>query len=84
MDGFEVGSYTHNTKQQVISDTGTSWLGGPSAQIREIATQAHATYDSANQIWTVSCTAANLPNIVLTIGGQKYSIPSAEYVLDVS
>ncbi|KAH7697654.1 aspartyl protease-like protein [Aphelenchoides avenae] len=34
-------------------------------------------------LYTVACDAKNLPDIVLTIGGKKYNIPSSEYVLDL-
>jgi len=83
IDAFSVGTATVTKKQQVISDTGTSWLGGPTAQIKDIVTATKAKYDAQNQIYTVECTVKGLPDIVFTIGGVKYNIPQAEYVLDL-
>ncbi|GMS90083.1 hypothetical protein PENTCL1PPCAC_12258, partial [Pristionchus entomophagus] len=31
MTSFAIGSYSSNTKLDVISDTGTSWIGAPSS-----------------------------------------------------
>jgi len=83
IDAFSIGTSTVTKKQQVISDTGTSWLGGPTAQIKNIATATKATYDNTQGVYTVACTATNLPDIIFTIGGKKYNIPSTEYVLDL-
>jgi hypothetical protein len=83
VDSFTVGSYTIGKSQQVISDTGTSWLGGPQNGINDIVQATGATYDSFNQLYTVPCTKTGLPDIVFTIGGMKYNIPQAEYVLDL-
>jgi hypothetical protein len=81
--GFSVGKYSVNKKQQLISDTGTSWLGGPQAQINDIVQATGAQYDPVNQLYTVSCTQTGLPDIVFTIGGMKYPIPATEYVIDL-
>ncbi|VDD88568.1 unnamed protein product [Enterobius vermicularis] len=84
MDGFKIGTYTSNTKYQVISDTGTSWIGGPSSAISAIATQTGGSYDWYNQLYTVPCSKmdTDLP-LIFTIDGQEYSIPSFEYILDL-
>ena len=81
---FKIGTYTSNTKYQVISDTGTSWIGGPSSAISAIATQTGGSYDWYNQLYTVPCSKmdTDLP-LIFTIDGQEYSIPSFEYILDV-
>lgn len=82
--GFSVGSYSVSRAQQAISDTGTSWLGGPQDQINDIVQATNAQYDPVNELYYVSCTATGLPDIIFTIGGVKYNIPSTEYVIDVS
>uniref|UniRef100_A0A7E4VW61 Peptidase A1 domain-containing protein n=1 Tax=Panagrellus redivivus TaxID=6233 RepID=A0A7E4VW61_PANRE len=82
IDSFEVGSYKHAKSAQVISDTGTSWLGAPEADTNGIVKQTGATYDYTNGIYTVSCDA-KLPDLVFKIGGKTYTIPQKEYVLDL-
>lgn len=83
VDSFSVGTYSIAKSQQVISDTGTSWLGGPQNGINYIIQATNAQYDAKYQIYTLPCTQTGLPDIVFTIGGMKYNIPSTEYVLDV-
>jgi len=83
VDSFSVGTYSIAKSQQVISDTGTSWLGGPQNGINYIIQATNAQYDAKYQIYTIPCTQTGLPDIVFTIGGMKYNIPSTEYVLDV-
>jgi hypothetical protein len=81
--GFSVGSYSSMQSQQAISDTGTSWLGGPQNNVDGAAQAIGATWDDFNQLYYVTCTAQNLPDIVYTIGGNKYNLPATEYVLDL-
>jgi hypothetical protein len=83
VDSFAVGTYTISKSQQVISDTGTSWLGGPQNGINDIIQATGATYDSFNEVYEVPCTKTGLPDIIFTIGGKPYNIPQAEYVLDL-
>ncbi|KAH7709868.1 aspartyl protease-like protein [Aphelenchoides avenae] len=40
-------------------------------------------YNFIYGVYTVDCDVTNLPDIVLTIGGKDYNIPSSEYVLDL-
>jgi hypothetical protein len=83
VDSFAVGTYTISKSQQVISDTGTSWLGGPQNGINDIVQATGATYDAVDELYVVPCTKTGLPDIIYTIGGTKYNIPQAEYVLDL-
>ncbi|CAI4231633.1 unnamed protein product [Auanema sp. JU1783] len=83
-DSFSIGSYSYNKADQVISDTGTSWIGVPDAVLSGIVKQTKATYDFVDQLYTVPCANQNsLPDLVFTIGGNKYNVPSVEYVLDL-
>lgn len=69
---------------QVISDTGTSWIGAPSSVVDAVAQQIGAQFDSYNQLYTVPCsTMKTKPDLVFTIDGVKYNIPSVEYILDI-
>ncbi|KAF8372996.1 hypothetical protein PRIPAC_79425 [Pristionchus pacificus] len=80
--GFSIGSYSSNTKAEVISDTGTSWIGAPAAAVQGIVKATGAKYDFRNQLYTVPCTGT-YPDMIFTIGGKAYHIPSSEYVLDL-
>ncbi|KAE9548531.1 hypothetical protein FO519_008256 [Halicephalobus sp. NKZ332] len=83
IESFSIGKH-HNAKSaQVISDTGTSWLGGPGSDINEIVSATKAKYNSNYQLYTVPCKTKGLPEMVFTISGKKYSIPEVEYVLDL-
>jgi hypothetical protein len=83
LDNFWIGTSGHTKPQQAISDTGTSFLGGPLIQIGMIVSATHAIMDFQNGIYVVDCEAKNLPDMIFTIGGQKYHVPAKEYVLDV-
>nr|ACS32298.1 aspartyl protease-like protein [Steinernema feltiae] len=83
MDGCEIGTYKRARREQVISDTGTSYIIGPTDVVENIAQVIGAQLDWENDMYTVNCNA-QLPPLVLKIGGQTYSIPSVEYVLDLS
>jgi hypothetical protein len=82
--GFSIGSQSATQNFEVISDTGTSWIGGPQRNIAQIVNATNACYDAQNQIYYVPCAAmATLPPLVFTIGGNQYPIPANEYVLDL-
>jgi hypothetical protein len=83
IDSFTISTYSIAKSQQVISDTGTSWLGPPDAAVNDIVRATNAQYDPVNELYTVPCSTTGLPPIQFTIGGQPYSIPQAEYVLDL-
>ncbi|KAH7694394.1 aspartic protease, partial [Aphelenchoides avenae] len=82
-DGFAVGKSNFPGHQQVITDTGISYLHLLTPHFDAFMKEIGADYQFAYGIFTVDCDAKNLPDIVLTIGGKKYNIPSSEYVLDV-
>jgi len=84
IDGFNIGSQSQTRSMEVISDTGTSWIGGPQTMIGQIITAINARYNSNYDIYYVPCSAmSSLPNLVFTIGGKQYPIPANEYVLDL-
>ncbi|KAF8375428.1 hypothetical protein PRIPAC_81857 [Pristionchus pacificus] len=82
INGFSIGSYSSNTKAEVISDTGTSWIGAPAAAVQGIVKATGAKFDFRNELYTVPCTGS-YPDMIFTIGGKAYNIPSSEYVLDL-
>ncbi|EYB92366.1 hypothetical protein Y032_0195g1504 [Ancylostoma ceylanicum] len=84
IQGFSIGSYSENKKEQVISDTGTSWIGAPNTVVSAVVKQTGAKYDFTNELYTVPCsTQKTQPDLVFTINGVKYNVPSVEYVLDL-
>ncbi|KAK0414658.1 hypothetical protein QR680_011552 [Steinernema hermaphroditum] len=82
-DGFQIGSYKYTNLNQVISDTGTSWIGAPQIVLDNVATITGGKFDDQNNFYTVPCDTKNLPDLVFTIGGQNYHVPQVEYVLDL-
>ncbi len=47
---FSIGTTSQQRAQQVISDSGTSWIIGPSANIQQILQATNAQYDNENEI----------------------------------
>ncbi|KAH7713808.1 CBN-ASP-1 protein [Aphelenchoides avenae] len=82
-DGFSVGSSNFPGKQQVISDTGTTWLYLLTPHFDALLSETGAQLNFHYSVYTVDCDVKNLPDIVLTVGGKKYNIPSSEYVIDL-
>uniref|UniRef100_A0A914XSL7 Peptidase A1 domain-containing protein n=1 Tax=Panagrolaimus superbus TaxID=310955 RepID=A0A914XSL7_9BILA len=60
---FSIGTHKNAKKAQVISDTGTSWLGAPTADINLMVKATGAKYDSQNGVYTVPCTKKGLPDM---------------------
>jgi len=77
-----VGTFTSSTGWEVISDTGTSFIGGIPATVRSMATAVGATFDSPNGIYAMPCNA-NTPDVMLTIGANVYRITKQDYIVDV-
>jgi hypothetical protein len=82
MTTIAVGTFTSSTGWEVISDTGTSFIGGIPATVRSMATAVGAVFDSPNGIYAMSCNA-NPANVVITIGANQYTITPADYIVDV-
>ncbi|GMS92694.1 hypothetical protein PENTCL1PPCAC_14869, partial [Pristionchus entomophagus] len=81
LDNFAIGSYKGNTNYQVISDTGTSWIGVPHEIFNAIVSQTRAQYSNLD-LYIVDCNG-NYPNMVFKINGRDYHIPAYEYVMDL-
>ncbi|KAH7715431.1 ASP-1 protein [Aphelenchoides avenae] len=63
-------------------NTGSGGLQLPGGLITQIVKAARAEYDFPTDLYLCSCNV-KLPDIVVTIGGRNYSMPSSEYVLDI-
>jgi hypothetical protein len=81
IDGVSSGSYSSNKGWQVISDTGTSFLGGPDGVISNLAKAAGATYSAQDETYYIDCNA-NSPDLTITIGGKPYAIQSKNMIVD--
>ncbi|VDM59872.1 unnamed protein product [Angiostrongylus costaricensis] len=70
--------------RKVISDTGTSWIGGPLYIMYAVVNQTDAQYNWRYGIYTVDCsTMMHQPDMQFTINGVTYNITSEEYILDL-
>jgi hypothetical protein len=87
VNGVSCGSYSFTGVQSAISDTGTSFLAVPTAQLAGIVAALGATYDRPNGLYYVPCSHQNTaPAFVFTINtptARQYSIPNKEYIIDV-
>ncbi|VDM63354.1 unnamed protein product [Angiostrongylus costaricensis] len=84
IEGFSIGSFSQTKREQVVSDTGTSWIGAPTEIVEAVVNQTGALYDSLNKFYTISCsTMKTQPDLSFTINCVKYNIPPEEYVLDI-
>ncbi|CCD64751.1 Aspartic protease 6 [Caenorhabditis elegans] len=79
--GFKLGSYSNTKTVDVISDTGTSFLGGPQSVVDGLAKAAGATYDDFNEVYFIDC-AAQPGTLDITIGTNTYSIQPVNYIVD--
>uniref|UniRef100_A0A914C7Q9 Peptidase A1 domain-containing protein n=1 Tax=Acrobeloides nanus TaxID=290746 RepID=A0A914C7Q9_9BILA len=82
IDSVSLGSYSSNKGWQVISDTGTSYIGGPDAIIEGLATAAGATYHHQDQSYYIGCNATT-PTFDIVIGGKSYGITSKQMIVDI-
>ncbi|KAF8355067.1 hypothetical protein PRIPAC_96690 [Pristionchus pacificus] len=82
LDDFAIGGYRAYNSYQVISDTGTSWIGAPSDVFYNIVSQTKSKLN-ADGNYLLNCNG-NYPDMVFKIGGIDYYVPAYEYLLDVS
>jgi hypothetical protein len=81
MASIGVGTYTSSSSTDVISDTGTSFLGGPQAITDAMAQQVGATYDDFYGAYFIDCNA-NPPPVKITIGTTQYQITEKQMIID--
>lgn len=84
LDSLTVGGKSVTTATRVIVDTGTSILAGPSADVAALAKQVGATPFFLNpKEYTIDCSkVASLPDLVLTMGGQTFTLKSSDYIIN--
>ena len=84
---FEVDSLSYNGENlssvhQVIADSGTSLIAGPSADISKFATSIGAT-PVMNGEYSIDCSKiSTLKDFEVTINGKVFSIPSSKYIIN--
>ncbi|KAH7707567.1 aspartic protease [Aphelenchoides avenae] len=83
LDGVSYGSSKITGQIFAKLDTGNPHLDIPSSLVDQIASNAKAEYDEIFRVYIIDCNAKELPDIVFTIGGHKYPIPSKDYILDL-
>jgi len=78
------GSPVISAPQKAIIDSGTSLLAGPKDAVAALAKQVGAT-SIAGKEYVIDCKkTASLPDLEVTLGGQKFTLAAADYVLSVS
>ncbi|PIC24406.1 hypothetical protein B9Z55_017758 [Caenorhabditis nigoni] len=80
--GFKLGSYSSTKAAEVISDTGTSFLGGPTSVVDGLAKAAGAKYVALEGIYTIDCNAPP-GTLDITIGSNVYSIQPVNYIVSI-
>ncbi|KAL6743814.1 hypothetical protein Aduo_016810 [Ancylostoma duodenale] len=80
---FQIGQYIRNSTDEVITDSGTSFIGTAMAVLDGVIQMTGAKFDSAHQVYTVPCTTmSKQPHLIFTVNDEKYVIPSTQYILD--
>jgi hypothetical protein len=76
-----VGSYSSTQGWQVISDTGTSFLGGPQGITDALANVVGATYDPNYGAYFIDCNATP-PPLTIGIGSATYTLTEKQLIVD--
>ena len=72
--------YNSDQHLQVISDTGTSFIGAPKPIADAIAAQAGAVYNDEYGAYLLECNA-RIPDLVLRIGRHRYPIRGSQMII---
>merc|ERR1712166_912951 len=83
LDSLVINGTRMTSATAVILDTGTSILAGPSADVKAIALAVGAK-PFLNGEYTIDCSLVpGLPDLEVTMGGTKFVLKGADYVLKV-
>jgi len=84
IDGIGAGKYMSSSTKG-ISDTGTSFLIGPTSDINSIGAALGGTYKSLQGLFEINCsTSKDTVPIVVKINGKSYNIQSKNYVIQMN
>ncbi|RLN98040.1 hypothetical protein BBJ28_00011245 [Nothophytophthora sp. Chile5] len=81
LDGVETKGHQIATGAQAIVASGMGFMGGPSAQVAQMAALVGAEV-LVEGIYKISCTATG-PDIAFVLNGKMYSLTKEEYTLQV-
>jgi len=84
LDSLDFNGKPATTATNVILDTGTSILAGPSADVKALAAQAGATPTPVNpNEYMIDCKKADsLPDITVTMSGKSFTLKGADYIIN--
>jgi hypothetical protein len=80
MASIGAGSYSSSKGWDVISDTGTSFIGGPQTITDAIAAVVGATYDNFYQAYFIDCNATP-PPVSIGIGSNTYTLTEKQLII---
>jgi cathepsin D len=94
LDGYKVGKASSKANPRAIgrrspraaagsaaiSDTGTSFIAGPTADIDTICKGLGGKAESGG-VYSIACDAKNVPDVIFTINGKDYSITSKNFIV---
>jgi len=81
MASISVGSYSSSKGWDVISDTGTSFLGGPQAITDALGQAVGATYNDFYGAYFIDCNATP-PPLTIKIGANSYTLTEKQMIVD--
>lgn len=66
---------------EAIADSGTSWIYGPTDDVKTLNIAIGATWDDANGLFTVKCSKlSSLPDIIFRIANKDFPLPASAYI----
>ncbi|CAB3397226.1 unnamed protein product [Caenorhabditis bovis] len=82
LGGVSSGSYKQAPAAgwQAAADTAASFIGAPKTVVQQLAKSVGATYVPLTGAYFIDCDAV-VPDIVFTINGKDYSMPSTSFVV---
>ncbi|VDO64751.1 unnamed protein product, partial [Heligmosomoides polygyrus] len=81
MKSIGAGTFKSKASYEVISDTGTSFIGGPKSVTDRLAKAVGAKYLRDEESYEIPCKAKPVP-IDIYIGANKYSIKPVNYIVN--